>query len=282
MHLIAGDADGSSKAYRSAMVLLPDDGLSPLVARVFAGFALLAAGWSWLDDAEVAAARALDVSRQVGARREEGTSLNALGVVTATRGDPDRGIAHLREALDIAREVQGPYSVGAAYVNLSHVLAFAGRLDECAELCREGVAELSRYGQDRQFGSILVTNGSDALIKAGRLGEAEPLIDAAMARHPRGLMAAPVLLAAARLAVAQGNLTLAWERCEQARAVIDAEGAPLGWLREITETAADVELWAGRPCGGPRAGDRLPDGDRGYRRGDVRHRAGRPGAAGTG
>ncbi|HEX6151763.1 helix-turn-helix transcriptional regulator [Nocardioides sp.] len=247
VHLIAGDAEGSSSAYRAAMELLPDDEQSPLVARVYAGFALLAAGWSWLDEAELAGFRALEVSRRVGARREEGTSLNALGIVTATRGDPDRGIAQLRDALDLAREVQSPYSVGAAYVNLSHVLAFAGRLDDCAELCREGIVELGRYGQDRQFGSILVTNGSDALIKAGRLAEAEPLIAAAMARHPRGLMAAPVLLAAARLAVAQGNLTLAWERCEQARTVIEAEGAPLGWLREITETASDVELWAGRP-----------------------------------
>ncbi len=248
VHLIAGNAEASSTAYRAAMELVPDDEESPLVARVYAGYALLAAGWSWLDDAETAGHRALNVSRRVGARREEGTSLNALGLVAATRGDPDQGIAQLRGALAIAREVQSPYSVGAGYVNLSHVLAFAGRLDECAELCREGVVELSRFGQDRQFGSLLVTNGSDALIKAGRLAEAEPLIAAAMARHPRGLMAAPVLLAAARLATAQGNLTIAWERCEQARTVIEAEGAPLGWLREITEAASEVELWAGRPA----------------------------------
>jgi DNA-binding CsgD family transcriptional regulator len=248
VHLIAGNAEASSTAYRAAMELLSDDEESTLVARVYAGYALLAAGWSWLDDAETTGRRALKVSRRVCARREEGTSLNALGLVAATRGDPDQGIAQLREALAIAREVESPYSVGAAYVNLSHVLAFAGRLDECAELCREGVVELSRFGQDRQFGSLLVTNGSDALIKAGRLAEAEPLIAAAMARHPRGLMAAPVLLAAARLATAQGNLTIAWERCEQARTVIEAEGAPLGWLREITEAASEVELWAGRPA----------------------------------
>jgi DNA-binding CsgD family transcriptional regulator len=109
------------------------------------------------------------------------------------------------------------------------------------------VPELTRYGQDRQFGSLLLCNTSDALIKAGRLAEAEELIDDALGRHPRGVMAAPVLLLAARLTVAQGDLTVAWERCEQARLVIEAEGAPLGWLREITETAAEVELWARRP-----------------------------------
>ena len=114
-------------------------------------------------------------------------------------------------------------------------------------LCHEGIHELSRFGQDRQFGSLLLCNASDALIKAGRLAEAEQLIGEALGRHPRGVMAAPVLLLAARLTVAQGDLTAAWERCEQARLVIEAEGAPLGWLREITETAAEVELWAGRP-----------------------------------
>lgn len=248
VHLIAGNAEASSTAYRAAMELLPDDDESPLAARVYAGYALLAAGWSWLDDAEEAAGRALAISRRVGARREEGTGLNALGVVTATRGDPDTGIAQLRESLDIAREVQSPYSVSAAYVNLSHVLAFAGRVDDCARLCRDGIRELTRYGQDRQLGCLLVSNSSDALIKAGRLPEAEELIATALALHPRGLMAAPVLMLSARLSVAQGNLTLAWERCEQARAIIDAEGAPLGWLREITETAAEVELWAGRPA----------------------------------
>ena len=248
VHLIAGDADGSSTAYRSAMELLPDDELSPLVARVYAGFALLAAGWSWLDDAEVAAVRALDVSRRVHARREEGVSLNALGLVTASRGDPDGGIAQLREALVIAREVESPYSVGAAYVNLSHVLGLAGRLDECVALCRDGIGELRRLGQDRQLGSLLLCNGSEALIKAGRLLEAEELIDEALAQHPRGVMAEPVLELAGRLAVARGNLTVAWERCEQARTILEAEGAPSGWLRELTETAVEVELWAGRPA----------------------------------
>jgi DNA-binding CsgD family transcriptional regulator len=167
--------------------------------------------------------------------------------VAATRGDLNEGVDQLRTALAIAREVQSPQDVGVAYVNLSHVLGLAGRLDDGLALCREGIVELDRFGQDRQFGSLLLCNASDALIKAGRLAEAEELIEQALSRHPRGVMAAPVLLFAARLTLAQGDLTAAWERCEQARLVIESEGAPLGWLRETTETAAEVELWAGRP-----------------------------------
>ena len=244
---VAGDSDASRDAFRSAMDLLSEDDESRLAARVYAGYAMLAAAWSWLDDADVAGTRALRISRLVGARREEGVTLNALGIVSATRGDLDQGIAQLREALELAREVENPHDVGLAYVNLSHVLGLAGRLDEGVALCHGGIAELSRFGQDRQFGSLLLCNTSDGLIKAGRLAEAEELINEALSRHPRGVMAAPVLLCAARLMVATGDLTAAWERCEQARLVIEAEGAPLGWLREITETAVEVELWAGRP-----------------------------------
>jgi DNA-binding CsgD family transcriptional regulator len=248
VHFVAGDSDASRDAFKQAMALLPPDDESRLAARVYAGYAMLAAAWSWLDDADAAGIRALTISRRVGVRREEGITLNALGIVAATRGDLDHGIAQLREALAIAREVESPFDVGLAYVNLSHVLGIASRLDDGVALCHEGIAELNRFGQDRQFGSLLLCNTSDGLIKAGRWAEAEELISEALGRHPRGVMAAPVLLFAARLAVGQGELTVAWERCEQARLVVEAEGAPLGWSREITETAAEVELWAGRPA----------------------------------
>ena len=126
-------------------------------------------------------------------------ALNALGwspppVATWTRGSPS-----CARRSTIAREVESPHDVGLAYVNLSHVLGLAGRLDEGVALCHGGIGELSRFGQDRQFGCLLLCNTSDALIKAGRLAEAEELIDEALGRHPRGVMAAPVLLLAARL-----------------------------------------------------------------------------------
>ena len=247
VQFVAGDATAAEKAFRAAMDLLPSEEVSPLAARVYARFGVMAASWAWLEEGEQACERALSISREVGARREEGVALNGLGVVSVTRGDVVEGLAQLREALAIAREVGSPHDVGLAYANLSHVLGFTGRVDEGVELAREGRVELNRLGQDRQFGSLVLCNASDGLIKAGRLAEAEELIQEALSRHPRGVMAAPVLLLAARLGVAQGDLTAAWERCEQARLVVEAEGAPLGWLREILETAAEVELWAGRP-----------------------------------
>ena len=102
------------------------------------------------------------------------------------RGRLDEGVPLLREALAIAREGQDPQDLGAAYVNLSHVLGMAGRLDDGVELARVGIGELTRFGQERQQGSLLLHNVSEQLVKAGRLAEARELVDEALARHPRG------------------------------------------------------------------------------------------------
>jgi DNA-binding CsgD family transcriptional regulator len=153
----------------------------------------------------------------------------------------------LREALEIAREVEDPWDLGAAYVNLSHVLGMAGRLDECVELGRVGIVELTRFGQQRVQGSLLLNNVSEILVEAGRFDEAGALVAEALSRHPRGIRAAPLLRLAAHIAMVNGDLTTAWERCEQARLALESETAPVSWMRIVVETAAEIDLWAGRP-----------------------------------
>ena len=167
--------------------------------------------------------------------------------MAAFRGDLDDAVDHLRAALDIAREVQDPQDLGSAYVNLSHVFGMAGRLDENVELGRTGIAELTKVGQQRQQGSLLLNNVSEQLVEAGRLVEAGELVNDALARHPRGIQTAPLLRLGAEIALTTGDLTTAWERCEQARLVVESESAPVGWVRDVLETAVEVELWAGRP-----------------------------------
>jgi DNA-binding CsgD family transcriptional regulator len=123
----------------------------------------------------------------------------------------------------------------------------AGRLDECVELGQVGIVELTRFGQQRVQGSLLLNNVGEMLVEAGRLDEAEDIVGQALSRHPRGIRAAPLLRLAAHIAMVHGDLTTAWERCEQARVAVESETAPVSWLRIVLETAAEVELWAGRP-----------------------------------
>jgi DNA-binding CsgD family transcriptional regulator/tetratricopeptide (TPR) repeat protein len=247
IHYLAGRGPQAERSFQKALALVPEDEESVLVARIHAGLGLLAAAWSRLDDADLACARGLSVARRVGARREEGLVRSAMGVVASARGDVDGAVDHLREALAIGREVGNPNDLATAYINLSHVLGLAGRLDEVIDLSREGMEILTRVGLSRQSGSFLQANLSHALIDSGRLAEAREVIDQALSHHPRGIRAAPVLIQAGRVALVPGNLPLARERLGQARAIIESENAPDAWLRELTEVAAEIELWASRP-----------------------------------
>jgi DNA-binding CsgD family transcriptional regulator/tetratricopeptide (TPR) repeat protein len=247
IHFRAGDGAAAEAAFRDALALLPAGERSVLAARVHGEMALQAVGWSRFDEAELLAAEALRLSTEVGARREEGVARNAQGTTAAFRGDLDSAVELLRAALEIAREVQDPQDLGSAYINLSHVLGMSGRLEENVELGRIGIVELTRVGQERQQGSLLLNNVSEQLAQAGRLAEAGELVADALSRHPRGIQAAPLLRLGAELALITGDLTTAWERCEQARLIVESESAPVGWIREVLETAAEIELWAGRP-----------------------------------
>ncbi|CUR59421.1 hypothetical protein NOCA1170230 [metagenome] len=246
-HYLAGHGEEAEAWLRRALEGLPEDATGELSSRVHAGLAMFTAAWSRMEEAEHWAVAGLAVARQCGAVREEGLLLNACGSVLGHRGEHDEAIAHLRRALTIAAEVGGPDDLALAYVNLSHVLGLAGRLDQVADTSRAGSEELGRIGLTSQIGSVLTANACEALIDTGRLDEAASLLTQALARRPRGIMAAPLHLQAGRLATLAGDLDVAWEHCEQARLVMEAENAPDAWRRTGTECAADVELWAGRP-----------------------------------
>ena len=246
-YYLAGRSQDAEKWLHRALELLPEDGHDDLSARVHAGLAMFAAAWSRIDEAEQWCAAGLVVARRCGARREEGLLLNALGSVLGHRGHHEAGIGHLREALAIAADVGGPDDLALAYVNLTHVLGLAGRLEEMADASRAGSEELGRIGLARQIGSVLAANACEALLDTGRVDEARVLVGQAMSRHPRGIMAAPLHLLAARLSTLAGDLDVAWENSEQARLIMEAENAPDAWRRIGTEGAVEIELWAGRP-----------------------------------
>ncbi len=246
VHFLAGQGPETEQELRTALSLLPPGDHSALAARVHAGLARWAAAWSHLQEADQFVASALQVAEAASARREVGIALNARGVTASQRGDAERAVRSLREALAIAQEVANADDITSAYVNLSHVLGQAGRLDEVVEVCREGAEAVTRVGLARQKGALLLANGAEALLDAARLDDAEQLLRQAMTQAARGIMAVPALIQASRLATMRGDLPLAWDRCEQARLTVEAYDAPVQWVRLVTEVAAEVELWAGR------------------------------------
>jgi DNA-binding CsgD family transcriptional regulator len=248
VHFLAGQGPETERELRTALSLLPPGDHSALAARVHAGLARWAAAWSHLEEADQFVGSALQVAGAAGARRETGIALNARGVTASQRGDADTAVRSLREALAIAQEVANADDITGAYINLSHVLGQAGRLDEVVEVCREGADVVTRVGLARQKGALLLANGAEALLDAARLDDAGQLLRQALTQAPRGIMTVPGLIQAARLATMGGDLPLAWDRCEQARLTVEAYDAPVQWVRLVTEVAVEVELWTGRPA----------------------------------
>lgn len=257
-HFVAGRGPEAEEWYLRALDALPpqeDSGnagsaaesvASVLAATIYAEMACLLAGWSRADEAEDWAGRGLQAAQATGARRAEGLVRNAMGMVALLRGDVEDAIGQQRRALDIATEIGGADDVALAYVNLTHSLGQAGRLDEVAAVAREGSDVVARAGLATQFGGLLRANAVEALINRGRLDDAAAVVAETIGREPRGITAAPALLQAGRLAMARGELDIARDRCEQARLVMESESAPEAWLRVAAESAAEVELWAGR------------------------------------
>ncbi|HEY6743043.1 MAG TPA: AAA family ATPase [Lapillicoccus sp.] len=246
IHYRAGRGSLTERCLREALELTPPDEESVLVARIHAGLALFGVGWSRIDIAETSCHRGLEVSRAVGARREEGLLLNALGSIAAVHGNFDSGAHLLREALDIALEVGNPDDLATGYINLSHLLGLGGRVDEVVEVAREGSEILTRMGLARQRVSFLKANLAEALGNAGRFDESNTAVTEALSQHPRGVMSVPVLIQAGRLATVRGDLDEAWEWLEQARVIVEAENAPEAYSRYLVETETEVELWGGR------------------------------------
>ncbi len=246
IHYLAGRGPQAEERFRQALGLLPVGEQSVLRARILAGLALFGAAWSRLSDADEAIELGLAVSRATGARREEGLVLNAMGVVAAARGDLCYAVVHLTAALSVAEELGQPNDLATAYINLTHALGLAGRVDEVVRMGQDGNAALTRVGLAQQSGSFLKANVAYALVEAGRVDEASVVIAQALSRHPRGITVVPVLTEAARIALVRGDLDIAWERIEQARAAVDDAGAPDAWLRVLLELAAETEVWKGR------------------------------------
>ncbi|MFF9090252.1 AAA family ATPase [Streptomyces sp. NPDC014991] len=193
-------------------------GLPP--SEVHAEVLAVAANWSMQHrpgpEAFAAAERAVEYARMVGARETELHARLTLGGLTVDSGDPETGLAQMRQVLRETR-AEGMHPVaGRAYVNLPSALQSIGRDREAAPLLREGVDFCRRYGLLASEAWVW-GNLSDALYSLGRWTEAaEAATHATRAGHsakPRGAGA----LRLAHLALARGDLAEAARQHTAAR-----------------------------------------------------------------
>jgi ATP/maltotriose-dependent transcriptional regulator MalT len=178
------DQDASMEALRDGLALLPGDEQSGERATLLSQLAKKRMLQSRFAEAEQCAHEALAVARAVGHREAEAVALNALGTAMGDRGEPDAGVAHLRESLAIARDEGFAMHEAGAWINISDVLNMAGRLDEALAVAREGL-EVG-VAAPMRAADWLRLSVSEHSFHLGDWEQAEAAIPAASRRHTGG------------------------------------------------------------------------------------------------
>ena len=244
---------------------------------------------------------ALATARAVGAVAEEGKAHEFLGGAYAYGGDPERGLAHFREARRLAAEHGRFEDAGSILNNHGDALMMLGRVEEALATFEAGFEDVRRAGLALSYGLFIEANMAECEVRLGRWPQADARLTRALGR-PVGqpdnrlvLGAVAIQLAARRGAFDEAqelDRELAGAARGERRATVDGDGdggargarprsrrscrrvadrrprgAPAG-LRRSPDVADDV---GARPAGGRparRAGPRA----RGHRRAGGRTR----------
>jgi len=176
----------------------------------------------------------LEIRRAVGEKRGIAEALNDMGLLHASRGEPEVAVGYYREALALHREIFGPDhpAVGVNLFNVGRALQDTGDFAAAQPMFEEVLAIDTRaYGPEHpEVGTdlLLVANN---LQKLGELDRAEPIFDRALAifrsklepDHPR---IANTLQGIGQLRLAQGRLDEAEATLRQALAMRVRKSGP--------------------------------------------------------
>ena len=116
------------------------------------------------------AEQALALARLVGAAEAEVRALTVLGADLAYLGRGEEGVAHLRQAVALADEIDDRIGLERAYVSLTDGLTMLGRPRESARVGEAALEVMRGYGVDS---TLLVANRIEALLAIGEWDEAD-------------------------------------------------------------------------------------------------------------
>ena len=240
----AGDSAGALDAYDRAVreLLDPETGEGVRAVAAAAEARMLAGRYG---ESRRLAEDGLALARRLDLPREEAEILGTLGVDLALLGDADAAVAAVDEAVEAAEKAGRPRPLARAWLNRAEVLAGPlNRLSEAAAVAAAGLDRLRRLGLGRSYGAVLAATLANTLFRSGRWGDADPVIEAALADRPTGAAAIELLLARCRLAVGRGEFAAAHADLERVdhswtQAVAPRYQAPLLTL------AAGLALWEG-------------------------------------
>jgi DNA-binding CsgD family transcriptional regulator len=242
----AGDSKAALAAYEEASRLVANEPASAQKARVLAGHAT-----ELMRQAQYSASRALcedaiAVARAVGALAEEGRALNTLGGVTSELGDPDAGIAALRQALRLSEAAGSFDDLHRVYHALSEVLRQdAGRPAEGLRVMRRGLERMRELGLEAAMPTdILRGELAWQLWYLGRWRDAQELVSEVLTRELPAVWALEPQLLAGRLHLAQGRFDLAHEQGQTAARMVEQLNDPRS-PAFLQRYLADLATWQG-------------------------------------
>lgn len=240
----AADGTGSLNAYREAVRLVPAEPPSPERALVLASegqiFMLVSRYAGAIERCE----EAIEIARALGERSTEAHALCTLAPAAAFMGDADKAETLLVQARTIAEEIGDAQNLGRSYVNLSTVLAIAGRSEDGLEVARKGEEAARRWGISRSFGTWIRGEAAFRLLELGRHREAAELGREILRGDSSGYAGVARLLLA-QTALERGDFGEVEDHLTVARS-----GAPSWHSVEydvpLLATSAEAALWQGR------------------------------------
>jgi ATP/maltotriose-dependent transcriptional regulator MalT len=197
--------------------------------------------------ARASAEEALAVARLVGARREEGWALLALGSAVDLLGERDAGLAHLRQARTIAEELGEVELLALTFLYLTLALEAAGRLADALAEALEGIQTDRRLGLERFQGTTLASFAGRFCFRLGRWQDADRYGRAAVAATPMPnttMHAIDARAWQAQLEIERGEFATAGARLDEVTRAVSTRLRPqFGYHIEAT---AALAIWQDR------------------------------------
>jgi DNA-binding CsgD family transcriptional regulator len=247
-----GRGDDGVCDYEKAVRLVPAHPPTRDRAFVLAGLGFILMVTGATERSRAICEEALDVARTVDAGAAEARALATLGNVLETLGERPGGIAALREARALAREIGDPEVLCQTAIGLSDALRKDGQLEDAVAVGLEGADDADRAGVGAAHGAFSALNAAEAALELGRWDVVERVI-ADVRAHPGGNVTESfVHHLQGMLSNARGDVAAAREDLDRAGELLDAAAGP-ELLRYVSELEAEIALSERRPQDAARA-----------------------------
>jgi ATP/maltotriose-dependent transcriptional regulator MalT len=203
-----------------ALRLLPADETSHAHAGMLASLSAVLMRAADMERAAEVARRAVTAAQAAGDGGAQAEAEITLGSTRSYLGPAEAGLESLRSGVRLALDADIPATALRGYINLSDVLELLGRHAEAAQTARDGLELALRTGLARTFGSYLIGNQAEPLLRLGEWAEVDRLVSEALTELPEGVFGATLEELQTELTALRGRYDDAARRLRDARRLV--------------------------------------------------------------